>query len=50
MTAGEGGSNVYGPDETAEIRRKEASRAAELIGAKYFCAGARDMNVILRHA
>jgi LmbE family N-acetylglucosaminyl deacetylase len=44
-TAGEGGSAVTGPEETAEIRKAEAARAAALIGAEYRCAGLGDLAV-----
>lgn len=45
MTAGQGGSNIYGPDEIAEIRRKESVQASKLIDAEYYCADGMDMNV-----
>jgi LmbE family N-acetylglucosaminyl deacetylase len=40
VTAGDLGSSATDPDETASIRRAEAAVAAELIGARYLCAGA----------
>ena len=45
VTAGEGGSAVTGPEETARIRRAEAATAATVIGADYRCAGLRDLGV-----
>ena len=44
-TAGEGGSDITSPDETARIRKAEASAAAALIGADYACAGLPDLGV-----
>ena len=44
-TAGEGGSTETGPEETAQIRLKEAAAAAALIGADYRCAGLPDLGV-----
>ena len=44
-TAGEGGSAVTGPEETARIRIGEAGAAAALIGADYRCAGLGDLAV-----
>ena len=44
-TAGEGGSAVTGPEETAQIRKAEAAQAAALIGAEYRCAGLGDLAV-----
>jgi len=45
VTAGEGGSAETGPEETAEIRRREAAAAAAVIGAEYRCAGLGDLAV-----
>lgn len=45
LTAGEGGSTQYAPDEVARIRRAEAAAAAALIGADYLCAGLPDLGV-----
>jgi LmbE family N-acetylglucosaminyl deacetylase len=45
MTPGDCGSAEQGPDEIATIRRKEAAKAAALIGAEYICAEFRDMAV-----
>jgi len=44
-TAGEGGSKVAGPAETAAIRLREAETAAAVIGASYRCAGLPDLGV-----
>jgi len=44
-TAGEGGSAVTGPEETARIRMDEAAAAAAVIGADYRCAGLGDLSV-----
>src|SRR5262249_50668536 len=44
-TAGEGGSTVTGPEETARIRLAEAASAAEIIGATYRCPGFGDLAV-----
>ncbi len=45
VTAGEGGSAVTGPEETARIRMAEAAEAAAVIGADYRCAGLGDLAV-----
>jgi len=45
VTAGDLGSNLAGPEETARVRQAEASAAAELIGARYLCAGVPDLGV-----
>ncbi len=44
-TAGEGGTTETTPEETARIRRGEATAAAALIGAEYRCAGLPDLGV-----
>ena len=44
-TAGEGGTTETPPEETARIRRGEATAAAALIGATYACAGLPDLGV-----
>lgn len=49
-TSGEGGSHIYGPEETARIRREEASNAADLINAEYYCVGGTDMDIDFCHA
>jgi len=45
MTAGDCGSVEFGPDEIADIRRQEAARAAELIGAEHHCLGFKDLSI-----
>src|SRR5438477_12933342 len=45
MTAGDCGSHEHGPDEIAEIRRREAGNAARLAGAEYRCAEFRDLAI-----
>lgn len=45
MTPGDCGSNEYGADEIAAMRRKEAAAAAALIGASYVCAEFRDLAI-----
>lgn len=45
MTPGDCGSSETGPDETANIRRAEAARAAAIIGAEYRCAEFRDLAI-----
>jgi LmbE family N-acetylglucosaminyl deacetylase len=44
-TAGDCGSAEHSPEETAEIRKGEAARAAGMIGADYDCAGFGDLAV-----
>ena len=45
MTPGDCGSTQCGPEETSNIRRREAADAASLIGASYVCAEFRDMAI-----
>jgi LmbE family N-acetylglucosaminyl deacetylase len=45
VTAGEGGSTRHTAEETAAIRRREAARAAAVIGADYRCLGLGDLAV-----
>jgi LmbE family N-acetylglucosaminyl deacetylase len=45
MTAGGLGSTEHSLEETAQIRLREASTAAALIGASYRCAGLPDLGV-----
>lgn len=45
MTPGDCGSREFSPDETAAVRRREASEAAALINAEYSCAEFRDLAV-----
>ncbi len=42
MTPGGMGGVTHNEEGTAEIRRKEAARAAEVLGAEYFCLDQRD--------
>jgi LmbE family N-acetylglucosaminyl deacetylase len=44
-TAGDCGSTLHSPEETARIRQGEAAAAAALIGADYRCAGLGDLAV-----
>ena len=45
MTSGDCGSVEFGPQETADIRRQEASRAASLIGAEHHWVGFKDLTI-----
>jgi LmbE family N-acetylglucosaminyl deacetylase len=45
FTPGDCGSREMGPKETAAVRRREATRAAALIGAKYVCLEMRDLAI-----
>lgn len=45
MAAGDCGSQSLAPAEIAAIRKTEATAAAALIGAKYHCAGFRDLSI-----
>jgi len=47
MTPGDCGSRELGPEEIAEVRRGEAKRAAELIGASYTCLEFRDLSIVV---
>lgn len=49
MTPGDLGSAELPPDEIAQIRRQEARRSAELLGAEYHCAEFRDLNIELNN-
>ncbi len=46
MTAGDCGSTVLPPAKIARIRRREAARAASLIGADYTCLEQKDLLVL----
>jgi LmbE family N-acetylglucosaminyl deacetylase len=48
-TAGDCGSVDLPADQIAQLRRAEATAAAELIGATYHCLGLRDVDVIFDH-
>jgi LmbE family N-acetylglucosaminyl deacetylase len=45
MTAGDCGSTILPPAKISRIRRGEAERSAQLIGAKYSCLGQKDLNI-----
>jgi LmbE family N-acetylglucosaminyl deacetylase len=45
MTAGDCGSTVLPATKISRIRRREAERSAELIGADYSCLNERDLNI-----
>lgn len=50
MTPGDCGTKQYSAEEIARMRRAEAAKAAELIGAKYICAEFRDLAVFVDDA
>lgn len=45
MTAGDKGSAELAQEEIAAIRRSEAAKSAELLGAAYLCLGFRDLEI-----
>ncbi|MDG2389909.1 MAG: PIG-L family deacetylase [Planctomycetaceae bacterium] len=45
MSPGDGGSAEMGPEEIAEVRRKEAKAAADLLGADFYCLEFRDLSI-----
>jgi len=47
MTAGDCGTAEYSAEEIARIRRGEAARAAERIGARYDCLGFLDLGIFV---
>jgi len=47
MTPGDCGSKDQPPEEISRIRRDEARRAAELIGASYTCLEFRDLSIVI---
>jgi LmbE family N-acetylglucosaminyl deacetylase len=47
MTPGDCGSAELSPDEIAEVRRMEALRSAELLGADYTCLEFRDLSIVI---
>ena len=47
MTPGDCGSAELSPEEIAEVRRMEAVRAAELLGADYTCLEFRDLSIVI---
>jgi LmbE family N-acetylglucosaminyl deacetylase len=50
MTPGDCGTKQYSAEQVARMRRAEAAKAAELIGAKYICAEFRDLAVFVDDA
>lgn len=47
MTPGDCGSAELSPEEISNVRRIEAQRSAELIGADYTCLEFRDLSIVL---
>lgn len=47
MTPGDCGSAEHSSEEISEIRRSEARRAAELLGAEYVCLEFRDLSICI---
>ncbi len=47
MTPGDCGSKDLPPEEIAAIRREEARRAAEILGARYTCLEFRDLSIVV---
>ena len=47
MTPGDCGSNQLGPEEIAAVRRVEARRSAEMIGAACECLEFRDLSIVI---
>ncbi len=45
MTAGDCGAIAQDPEEISQIRVREAASAAELVGARYYCLGFKDMAI-----
>lgn len=45
LTAGDCGSTILPATKIARVRRREAARAAKLIGAKYRCVNEKDLSV-----
>jgi LmbE family N-acetylglucosaminyl deacetylase len=45
FTPGDCGSHELGPEQTAEVRRREAGAAAAQVGARYFCLEFRDLAI-----
>ncbi|HEV7156823.1 MAG TPA: PIG-L family deacetylase [Caulobacteraceae bacterium] len=50
LTAGDCGSVSLSREETARVRRSEATRAAAIIGAPYHCLGLPDLGVFIDDA
>ena len=47
MTPGDCGSAELSPDEIATVRRMEAEKSAELLGADYTCLEFRDLSIVV---
>jgi LmbE family N-acetylglucosaminyl deacetylase len=47
MTPGDCGSAELNPDEIARVRRDEAKRSADLLGAEYVCLEFRDLAILV---
>jgi N-acetylglucosamine malate deacetylase 1 len=47
MTPGDCGSAEHSPEEIARIRREEAFRSADLLGAEYVCLEFRDLAIVV---
>src|SRR5690606_23894911 len=47
MTPGDCGSRDLSPEEISAVRREEARRAAEMIGAAYECLEFRDLSIVI---
>jgi LmbE family N-acetylglucosaminyl deacetylase len=47
MTAGDCGSREHGPEQISAIRRGEARRAAQIIGAEYACLEFQDLSIVV---
>ncbi len=47
MTPGDCGSAVHPPEEIAAIRRAEAKKSADLMGADYYCLEFRDLSIFI---
>jgi N-acetylglucosamine malate deacetylase 1 len=47
MTPGDCGSAEHTADEIAEIRRAEARKSAEILGAEYLCLEFRDLSIVV---
>jgi LmbE family N-acetylglucosaminyl deacetylase len=50
MTPGDCGSVEFGPEEIARIRRDEALKSAEILGADYLCLEFRDLSIVIDDA
>src|SRR5436190_695464 len=47
MTPGDCGSAEYNAEDIARIRREEARRSADLLGATYVCLEFRDLSIVV---